>query len=121
VYPVCHYCHGAYTDANPPTIDHVVPKSHGGTLNDGWVLACSRCNANRANALYEDYLAACVAEHAAAERERRPYKRPKAYNAPSGAIEISTESRAQRRRRLAASRAATSQSAPSSAAPNQTT
>jgi 5-methylcytosine-specific restriction endonuclease McrA len=45
----CAYCHGRFTKENL-TCDHVVPKSHKGTLTfDNIVSACGPCNCRRGN------------------------------------------------------------------------
>ena len=40
----CHWC-GA--TGVPLTIDHLVERDAGGTLDDGWVAACKPCNSKR--------------------------------------------------------------------------
>lgn len=43
-YPFCHYC-GLGLDMDTSTIDHVMPRSRGGTWHKGnLVLACAMCN-----------------------------------------------------------------------------
>lgn len=61
----CHYCHEELTD-HTRTIDHMIPKSHGGT-NDliNLVLACYACNSSKGNKTYTDFI------HEMANRQRK--------------------------------------------------
>ncbi len=48
-HSTCQYC-GARPGSSELTIDHVIPRSHGGTSRwDNCVLACVPCNARKAN------------------------------------------------------------------------
>jgi|SRR6185312_8835941 len=52
----CHYCDALFTDEKPPTFDHIVPRSEGGTRLDGVVLACGKCNGSRGSLPYEVFV-----------------------------------------------------------------
>lgn len=60
----CHYCHcdmllpiGYSLHRNYATLDHVIPYSDGGTLNDGnAVAACARCNVLKGSMPYSDFM-----------------------------------------------------------------
>jgi len=63
---VCHYCRkqtrlnfiGPVCDHDHATLDHVVPKSKGGTNErSNLVLACNACNNAKGDRSYEDFLA----------------------------------------------------------------
>lgn len=46
----CHWCHGAFTAADPKTADHITPRSQGG--EDGPIVAAHRsCNSSRGGRL----------------------------------------------------------------------
>lgn len=46
----CKYCGVAFSEKTPPTIDHVIPLSKGGThTKDNIVLACKSCNSKKGN------------------------------------------------------------------------
>ena len=48
----CAYCQCLFMEENPPTIDHIVPLSRGGTHTiDNVVLACKSCNSRKSNRL----------------------------------------------------------------------
>lgn len=53
----CHYCGGP-----AGTVDHVLPRSKGGS-NNAWnvVSACWDCNQEKADDLWPDHCAACAA------------------------------------------------------------
>ena len=53
--PPCFWCGKSFTRDDPPTRDHVIPKSTGGSLNDGLVLACHDCNVKRGNLPFDEY------------------------------------------------------------------
>jgi hypothetical protein len=53
---MCHYCMAPIAEKTA-TVDHVVPVANGGTINDGIVLACRRCNGTRGYAQYEAFIA----------------------------------------------------------------
>lgn len=41
----CFYCGIGFTHDDPPTIDHIIPRSEGGTRTpENTVMACKRCN-----------------------------------------------------------------------------
>ena len=45
---VCAYCERPFSDVRPPTIDHVIPLSRGGTNDDSNVVAaCRSCNSSK--------------------------------------------------------------------------
>jgi hypothetical protein len=48
---MCHYCMAAI-DEKTATVDHLVPVKNGGTIDDGIVLACRRCNGTRSHCAY---------------------------------------------------------------------
>ena len=51
----CHYCRRVLT-FNETTLDHVLPKSMGGTFAiSNLVLACLECNQRRADTPYEKF------------------------------------------------------------------
>lgn len=101
----CCYCEEPFTQGNPPTFDHVIPRAHGGSLNDGWVLACDLCNGARGSASYEDYRDAVQFEHLLCIHEDRPYRRPKTITYGDGTQEITTATtRAIREAKLARKR-----------------
>lgn len=81
----CHYCDHRFSANNPPTRDHITPKSHGGTLNE-IVYACQDCNVARGNAPYDLYLEAVIAERKFAQLEGRSYRRPKLRTFPDGRV-----------------------------------
>jgi 5-methylcytosine-specific restriction endonuclease McrA len=74
----CFYCHQPWTEDVPPTLEHVTPRSHGGTLAH-FVLVCQPCNNARGNAPFPLYLKAVERAHAEAERTGGSYRRPKWY------------------------------------------
>ncbi len=42
-----------FTNKNPPTIDHILPKSHGGEdVFENFQIACQNCNSKRGNRKY---------------------------------------------------------------------
>lgn len=48
---LCCYCNEKFTDENPPTAEHVVPRSKGGRNRlTNIKAACQRCNQGRGNA-----------------------------------------------------------------------
>lgn len=52
----CWYCGWDYTDGEPLTRDHVIPKSKGGKTHfTNMVLACVRCNGRKADLSLEEY------------------------------------------------------------------
>lgn len=53
---MCHYCMTAI-DEKTATVDHLVPVRSGGTINDGIVLACRRCNGTRSHCAYDAFIA----------------------------------------------------------------
>jgi hypothetical protein len=53
---MCHYCM-APLDEKTATLDHIIPVREGGTIDDGMVLACARCNGTRAHLQYEAFIA----------------------------------------------------------------
>lgn len=74
----CFWCEQKFNDDRPPTIDHVQPKSLGGTLPlHGRVLSCGPCNNARGNILFDDYLEASTIEREMCRIEKREYRRPK--------------------------------------------
>jgi 5-methylcytosine-specific restriction endonuclease McrA len=95
--PECHYCGFDFHAGNPPTFDHIVPVSHGGTMGDGWVLACTLCNQARANYPYDEYLTASIVEMSAALAEHRSYRRPKCITNEDGTQYLTTATKAERR------------------------
>jgi hypothetical protein len=95
----CCYCRESFSNRNPPTADHVVPVSVGGSKGKT-VLACQLCNQARGNAPFETYLAAVETERAESKAEKRRYRRPKLYTAFDGTQTITT---ATRRERMSAS------------------
>lgn len=92
--PECCYCGQRFTEQNPPTQDHVIPISQGGTLGDGWVLACHLCNNARGAAPFEEYMDEVEYERIRCLHERREFRRPK-WNSQFGMIE--TRTRAERK------------------------
>lgn len=82
----CHYCRRPFTTDHPPTRDHVVPVANGGTLADGYVLACSLCNRARASAPYETYARFVRWEHILSFLEDRPYRRPTVRSRGAGCV-----------------------------------
>lgn len=74
----CFWCDGRFVNPdNPPTFDHVQPKSLGGTLLHGTVLSCQSCNSARGNIPFDEYLEAVEAERVLAKLEKRSFRRPK--------------------------------------------
>lgn len=73
----CFWCEQKFNDDRPPTIDHVQPKSLGGTLFHGRVFSCGPCNSARGNIPFEDYLEAVEIEREMCKIEKREYRRPK--------------------------------------------
>jgi hypothetical protein len=57
----CFYCGvdaglgGPIQSGRQATIDHVVPRSRGGTYRDGFVMACASCNSRKATKTLEEY------------------------------------------------------------------
>lgn len=83
----CHYCRADFTDTNPCTRDHIIPKSQGGWANHGnIVFACRLCNQARGAAPYHQYLDAVKAAHrlAASDPKRTGYVRPKYRDSADG-------------------------------------
>lgn len=95
--PTCPWCRESYTIDNPPTWDHIIPVSQGGTKEDGRIIVCSYCNNGRASAPFEEYCQAVYVEWLAAQRERRAYKRPRQWGDAVVGFYIGTESRRVRR------------------------
>ena len=57
--PICHYC-GVALSADTATLEHIVPRSIGGTHSPyNVVLACGPCNAKRADRLVACYCKRC--------------------------------------------------------------
>lgn len=73
----CFWCRMPFTRARPPTFDHVVPVSAGGTRDDGLVFSCQTCNGARGNIPFDEYVAAVEAERERAALDGREYRRPK--------------------------------------------
>lgn len=73
----CHWCRLPFMPERPPTEDHIVPISSGGTRADGMVLSCQACNSARGNTDFAEYTEAVVIEHERAAAERREYRRPR--------------------------------------------
>lgn len=73
----CFWCRLPFAEGRPPTADHMIPKSAGGTRADGLVYACQTCNSARGNINFGRYVEASDAEHETAAREGREYRRPK--------------------------------------------
>lgn len=73
----CFWCHEQFNENRPPTFDHAIPISDGGTRNDGLVFSCQKCNGARGSIPFEEYLVACVQEREAALAEDRKYRRPR--------------------------------------------
>lgn len=73
----CCYCRVKFSEANPPTFDHVIPKSKGGTLLDGRVICCQLCNSSRGPAPHDQYMKAVEQEWLDCIKENRQYRRPK--------------------------------------------
>jgi len=47
---VCAYCDKKFDENNTPTVDHIIPKSKGGSYRlDNLVLVCSNCNTLKGN------------------------------------------------------------------------
>lgn len=78
----CFYCFGRFTHKNPPTFDHIIPKSKGGTFLQGKVIACALCNGARGEAEFNSYMRAVEWEWRQCKLEHRPYRRPKRRNCP---------------------------------------
>lgn len=52
----CWYCHEPFDKENPPTIDHVKPRSKGGTNNlSNLRLSCSPCNHEKDDKWEDDH------------------------------------------------------------------
>lgn len=74
---VCHYC-GSDLDDETRSLDHVVPRSKGGpNALVNLVLACKRCNSERGDMDYEEFVLICSYIHG--EREERLTYRPFAH------------------------------------------
>ncbi len=84
----CCYCRKEFTADRPPTLDHIVPLSEGGSLKRGYVISCQSCNACRGKAPFDVYRRACETEWAEAKTERREYRRPKYRPQPDGSCVI---------------------------------
>lgn len=95
--PECCYCEERFTEQNPPTLDHIIPISQGGTLRDGWVLACSLCNNARSCADYESYVEAVELARLMALHEGCGFRRPKTIQAGDGSWSISLASARERK------------------------
>ena len=53
----CFYCDAAFSDANKPTFEHIVPASRGGFDTAGnCVASCFRCNQERGNTSHQAFL-----------------------------------------------------------------
>lgn len=89
---LCHWCRLPFTEGRPPTEDHVIPISAGGTRRDGVVLACQACNSARASTPFAEYTAAVEVERALAELEGREYRRPR-YRKIGGEMVLSAMTR----------------------------
>lgn len=62
----CHYCAHSFSDERPPAIEHVFPRSRGGSNEDeNLVLSCADCNARKHTSTPLEWLGdACCDVHA---------------------------------------------------------
>lgn len=95
--PECWYCDERFTEQNPPTLDHIIPVSQGGTLRDGWVLSCSLCNGARGCSDYEAYVEAVELARIMAIHDDSGFRRPKAVMLPDGTWTITLATRRERK------------------------
>lgn len=94
----CPFCHQGYSTTNPPTRDHIVPRSKGGTgASSNLLTVCQLCNRARGDAPWDEYVLAVIAAWADALERGGRYRRPKLYYLPSGGYMISHMTKAERR------------------------
>lgn len=75
---MCHYCRQTFTDALPPTVEHIKPRSMGGSRSHS-VLVCQPCNNRRGVAPFVAYMAAVERAHDEAARTGRSFQRPRGH------------------------------------------
>lgn len=51
----CHYCPAILNDQNR-TKDHKIPRVRGGRGKDNYVFACRKCNPEKADTPYEEFI-----------------------------------------------------------------